>query len=64
MSGVIKAFPWMAKKRKIDSNYMPSGKDETIETIKRLIAGVQGERGDVYTSSEVFMNSEILRVTL
>lgn len=40
MSGVIKAFPWMAKKRKIDSNYMPSGKDETIETIKRLIAGV------------------------
>ena len=37
MSGVIKAFLWMAKKRKIDSNYMPSGKGKTMETIKRLI---------------------------
>ena len=46
MSDVIKAFLWMAKKRKIDSNYMPSGKGKTMETIKRLIVSrsLGGER--------------------
>ena len=44
MSGGIKAFLWMAKKRKIDSNYMPSGKGKTMETVKKIDRSLGGER--------------------